>query len=142
MMCADVPMSGTPIDKKTMNATESQKQPEIVSAPSVWFCGQRLKLAGWLCLIACWLRGEKWYVGEAWHAVPGNRATDLQQQIWQDVVLISYPPQPENEDAINRISKNLGELSQAAGEAWGHIWPQNAALCGAAHGDGGKPKIL
>jgi hypothetical protein len=83
------------------------------------------RLAGWLCRIACVLRKQKWYVGEAWHSVPGNRAADLQQQIWSDVVLISFPFKGEDEDARDRIGKNLNELAQAAGESWGHIWPKN-----------------
>ena len=93
----------------------------------------RWKIAGWLCLIACKLRGQKWYVGEAWHAVPGNRATELQQKIWQDVILISIPIKDEDEDARNRIEKHLNELAQAAGESWGHIWPKspNVRISGA-----------
>lgn len=85
----------------------------------------RWKIASWLCLLACKLRGEKWYVGEAWHAVPGNRASDLKQRIWEDVILISVPIKDEDEDAHNRIEKHLNELAQAAGESWGHIWPKS-----------------
>ena len=87
--------------------------------------GWRWKLADWLSWAACRLRGQKWYVGEAWHSVPGNRATELQQKIWEDTVLISYPFREEDEDARARIEKNLAELAQAAGESWGHIWPKN-----------------
>ena len=82
----------------------------------------RWMLASWLSIIACRLRGQKWYVGSAWHSVPGNRASDLQQQIWQDVVILTIPLKEEDEDTRNRIEKNLSELTQAAGESWGHIW--------------------
>lgn len=98
----------------------------IVPNKTVRFLRARQVLADGCCRLACWLRGEKWYVGEAWHAVPGNRAADLEMQIWQDVVLISYPPQEEDEDAVNRIQKNLSELAQSSGAAWGHIWPKQS----------------
>jgi hypothetical protein len=96
----------------------------ITNYPTSWIGQLRQKLAGRLCWLACLLRGDKWYLGEAWHGPPGNRSADLQHLIWLDVVLISFPFKEEDEDALNRIEKHLAELSQAAGESWGHIAPK------------------
>lgn len=81
----------------------------------------RWKIADWISWIACKLRGHDWYLGEAWYAVPGNRAADLQQLIWTDIVLIATPFSSADKDALDRTGKHLAELAQAAGENWGHI---------------------
>lgn len=78
-------------------------------------------LAGWLCRFACWLRKEEWRVADTWHGVPGNRANELRQQIWVEVVTSNLR---DDQQALDSIDRNLAELAQAAGEAWGHIWPK------------------
>ena len=83
-------------------------------------------IADRLSFAACRLRGHKWYLGDSWHSVPGNRATDLSQRIWTDVVFISVPFKDEDQDARARIEKHLEELAQLAGENWGHIWPKES----------------
>lgn len=79
------------------------------------------RIADWLCRTAAWLRGEKWYVADTWHGVPGNRIAELRQQIWIEVATSNIR---EDENALAMIDRNLAELGQAAGEAWGHVWPK------------------
>ena len=81
----------------------------------------RLRVAGWLCRFAAALRGEKWYVADTWHGVPGNRAAELKQRLWTDYVLAW---DKEDKDALEGVDRDLTELAQAAGEAWGHVWPK------------------
>ncbi len=81
----------------------------------------RWTLPGWLCWLACRLRGQRWYVSDSWHGVPGNRASDLQQQIWQDCVSFNVG---RDDDFLETLEPKLNELSQLAGEAWGHVWPK------------------
>lgn len=83
-------------------------------------------LAYRLCWLAARLRGEKWYVGDSWHAAPGNRASELEQRIWQHAVIGSTITDAElKKETLNDIERDLSELSQAAGAAWGHIWPKD-----------------
>jgi hypothetical protein len=89
----------------------------------------RWRMADWLSFLACKLRGDKWYLGSSWHAVPGNRAADLSQRIWEDVTLISVPFDEDDDDARDRIEKHLMELSQKAGECWGHIQTEQRTPC-------------
>ena len=85
----------------------------------------RNRLADWLSRFAAWLRHEKWYVSDSWHGVPGNRAAELRQQIWVDVVCLSVPIDEDDRDRLGAISNRLNELAQAAGEKWGHIEPKD-----------------
>ncbi len=39
-------------------------------------------------------------------------------------MLLSVPLEDEDDYIRDRIAKHLNELSQAAGESWGHIWPK------------------
>lgn len=80
------------------------------------------RLADWLCRIASWLRGEKWYVADAWHGVPGNRASELRQRIWQKCVALQVGH--DDKSWLTEIDRDLTELAQAAGESWGHVWPK------------------
>lgn len=82
----------------------------------------RFWIAGWLSRIACWLRGEKWYVADTWHGVPGNRAAELRQRIWMRCVTLEALDKGTCD--LEAIDSDLTELAQAAGEAWGHIWPK------------------
>lgn len=81
----------------------------------------RCRIADWLSRMACWLRGHKWYVADAWHGVPGNRAAELQQRLWQAYVLMWDKTDKEE---IESVEQDLNELAQAAGQNWGHIWPK------------------
>lgn len=81
-------------------------------------------LAGRLCRIACWLRGERWYVADSWHGTPGNRASELNQRIWSMTVAIDAANIEQNKEWLDDIERDLTELSQASGAAWGHIWPK------------------
>jgi len=86
----------------------------------------RNRIADWLSRIACWLRGHKWYVADSWYGVPCNRPSELQQQIWLDVVCLTVGDHtPETKTMLDTIEKRLDELSQAAGANWGHIWPKD-----------------
>lgn len=84
----------------------------------------RYWLAARLCRTACWLRGEKWYVGDSWAGMPGNRASDLQQSIWERCVALEAVSGNKDPEWLNLIDSELTELGQAAGESWGHIWPK------------------
>lgn len=81
-------------------------------------------LAGWLCRVACWLRGETWHVADSWHGVPGNRASELEQRIWQHIVVVDATARNRDPRFLDSTLTDLKELSQAAGAAWGHIWPE------------------
>ena len=81
----------------------------------------RLRVAGWLCRFAAALRGEKWYVADTWHGVPGNRAAELRQKIWIQCVAEWHA---DDKETLKTIDRDLSELAQAAGEAWGHVWPK------------------
>lgn len=83
----------------------------------------RNRIADWLSRIACWLRGHKWYVADTFYGVPGNRAAELQQQVWVDVCILAGNS-PEDREALGTIDARLNELSQLAGENWGHVWPK------------------
>lgn len=85
----------------------------------------RASLAGWLSRAAAWLRQEEWYVADNWASVPGNRAAELQQGIWERCVLLSVPPTDMDMDTLNEIERRLTELSQLANAAWGHVQPKD-----------------
>jgi hypothetical protein len=95
----------------------------------------RWKIADWLSFLACKLRGHKWYLGRAWHAVPGNRATDLQQSIWQRCVCLDLEASNNDADLLENIEAELDELAQLAGENWGHITPKVTQDAAAAEWD-------
>ena len=88
----------------------------------------RWKLADWLSFAACKLRGQKWYLGASWHAVPGNRAADLSQQVWVEIVSNASLKSQDAREFLGHIEPRFKELAQMAGENWGHV----------KH-DGGKP---
>lgn len=105
------------------------KPPTLLDVPKVMRTypgGFRWWLAGWLCRCACWLRGERWYVADTWHGVPCNRASELEQKIWAEVVLLEAGVPIKDRQALDGIARNLAELSQTAGAAWGHVWPKDA----------------
>lgn len=81
----------------------------------------RWTVAGWLCWLACKCRGQRWYVGDNWAGVPGNRAAELKQAIFEECVT-SYAG--EREEFLSVVEPKLDELAQLAGEAWGHIQPK------------------
>lgn len=83
-------------------------------------------VADWLSFAACKLRGQKWCLSSAWHGVPGNRAADLQQQIWTEAVaqILRFSDEAEYREYIESLESKLWELAQLAGENWGHIQPK------------------
>lgn len=83
----------------------------------------RWQLADQLSRLACWLRGHAWYSPNNMSGVPGNRAADLKQSIWERCVVLSNSP-TDDADTLGTIDKDLTELGQLAGEQWGHIWPK------------------
>lgn len=93
------------------------------------------RLADYLCRFACYLRGEKWYVADTWHGVPGNRAAELRQKIWLEVVYLKSvacdgadaDTCDSVDETLDTIDHSLAELSQVAGESCGHVWPKEAA---------------
>lgn len=74
-----------------------------------WWLAQRT------ARFTAWLRSEKWYPLDNMAGVPGNRAAELRQQIWERVVSINAA-----ENDIDPIDDKLAELAQLANEAWGH----------------------
>ena len=100
-----------------MKTTNSTARPKVALHELV----RRLRwaLADRLSYLACKLRGHEWYVADTFHGVPGNRAAELRQQIWVEVILQS---------TADKIEPMLGELAQLAGENWGHEpLPSNAS---------------
>lgn len=79
-------------------------------------------LADRLCRRASWLRGERWYVADAYGGVPGNRVAELRQLIWQEAVTLCHNVE-EDQDSLDRINIAVAELAQAAGEAYGFYPP-------------------
>ena len=85
----------------------------------------RWKIADILSLVACKLRGHEWYLADVWHGVPGNRAAELREKVWQNAVLLT-PAREYKSDLMAELESDLNELAQLAGENWGHIkakWP-------------------
>lgn len=81
----------------------------------------RWRLADWLSYFACRLRGHKWYVPLNWAAVPGNRAADLRQSIWERLAVSQLDADPaERHEQLHRFDVDLMELAQLANENWGH----------------------
>lgn len=89
-------------------------------APRNW----RLRLADRLCWLAVKLRGQKWYVSNNYASVPGNRAAELNQSIFERCVSKVDLTKPDDQDFLDGVQRDAGELAQLAGEAWGHIWPK------------------
>lgn len=81
-------------------------------------------LACWLARAVCWLRGEQWYVADAWYGVPGNRAAEIRQQIRDELILNLDLNDEEEKEAFHRVERLSAELAQGAGESWGHVWPK------------------
>lgn len=77
-------------------------------------------LADRLCRAAAWLRRETWYVSDNWAGVPGNRAAELEQRIWE-CVLYEFDSSRNEWGHLDQLQRDLGELAQAAGAAWGHV---------------------
>lgn len=92
--------------------------------------GWRWRLAGWLSYLACRLRGQKWYVGDTWHGVQGNRAAELKQKIWLDAVsqICRFREEQEYQEFIDDLEPRLDELAQLAGENFGE--PKACPLLG------------
>lgn len=85
----------------------------------------RWRLADYLSRIACWLRGQEWYVADTWHGVPGNRAAELKQIVWVNAVAQDALSRPlEDQEELKNIERAVAELAQLAGENWGHVWPK------------------
>jgi hypothetical protein len=82
----------------------------------------RWMLADWLSYFACRLRGHKWFLADSWHGVPGNRASELKQQIWIEAVsqICRYSEDGQFWEYIERLEPKLDELAQLAGANWGH----------------------
>lgn len=82
-------------------------------------------LASWLSYFACRLRRQKWYVADSWHGVPGNRAGELQQQIWTEAVaqIGRFSDDYQYHEYIESLEPRLNELAQLATADWGH-YPQ------------------
>lgn len=85
----------------------------------------RLSLADRLCWLAVKLRGQRWYVSDNYASVPGNRAAELNQMIFERCVARVDLGNPEDQDFLDGVQRDAGELAQLAGEAWGQIWPKN-----------------
>lgn len=81
------------------------------------------KLADILSRIAVWLRGQRWYHPDNWGGVPGNRAAELKQTIWERCCLLDMATENKNPDWLKQIDTELSELGQLAGENCGRIWP-------------------
>jgi hypothetical protein len=81
-------------------------------------------LADWLSWCACKLRGHRWYVADAWHGVPGNRISELSQRIRDELILRMDLNDDDEGKAYQRVTGELDELAQMAGENWGHVWPK------------------
>lgn len=82
----------------------------------------RNRLADWLSFLACKLRGDRWYVADTWHGIPGNRAAELRQQIFLWCVLTA-----NNDWPLKEVEPQLEELGQLARENCGHVWPKDEA---------------
>lgn len=80
----------------------------------------RWKLADVLSFLACRLRGQKWYIGNCMADVPGNRAAELKQRIWESCVVLNFTAESKDKEWLDMIDRELTELGQIAGENWGH----------------------
>lgn len=83
----------------------------------------RWRIADWLSYFACRLRGHKWYTADAWHGVPGNRASELRAQIWISAVaqIARFSNIEQHQEYLDCLEPKLNELAQLAGHNWGHI---------------------
>jgi hypothetical protein len=79
------------------------------------------KLADFLSWFACRLRGQPWYRGNCWANVPGNRAADLRQGVWERCVALELCSENKDPEWLANIDRELTELGQIAGENWGHL---------------------
>jgi hypothetical protein len=85
-------------------------------------------LAGWLAWAACRLMGHRWYVADVWHGIPGNRAAELEQMVWEKAVLLqAIHGEQMKQDTLQELEPALRELAQAARAVSGHVWPKEAA---------------
>lgn len=84
----------------------------------------RWATADWISRLACWLRGHKWYVADAWAGVPGNRANELQSQLHECLVIQTDFEDDSSMETLKRGEEILDELAQLAGCNWGHIWTE------------------
>lgn len=76
-------------------------------------------IADWLSYAACRLRGQKWYCSSNWAGVPGNRAADLKQSVWERCVALEACSTFKDPEWLDNIDRELTELGQIAGENWG-----------------------
>lgn len=88
---------------------------------SAWLDGVKWKLADCLSLLACKLRRHPWYRGDCWASVPGNRAAELRQSVWERCVALEICAENKDPEWLDKIDRELTELGQIAGENWGHI---------------------
>ena len=86
-----------------------------------WLGRARWKMADILSIIACKLRGHKWYIADNWAGVPGNRAAELKQSVWERCVALEVTAENKDTEWLDAIDRELTELGQIAGENWGHI---------------------
>lgn len=84
-------------------------------------------LADWLCYAAVRLRGDRWYVSDNCAGMPGNRAAELKQSIFERCIAQVDVSDPEQMDFVSAVDREAAELAQLAGEAWGFVWPAAAA---------------
>ncbi len=81
----------------------------------------RWKIADYLSFVACKLRGQRWYPSYCFGGVPGNRAAELKQSVWERCVALEICSENKDPEWLNKIDQELTELGQIAGENWGHI---------------------
>jgi hypothetical protein len=106
--------------------TNIETQGAVPVGSGAWLGHARWKIADILSLIACKLRGQKWYIADNWSGVPGNRAAELKQSVWERCVALELTADNKDPEWLDAIDRELTELGQIAGENWGHInakWP-------------------
>lgn len=77
-------------------------------------------MADYVSRLACWLRGHKWYAGDTWSGVSGNRAAELRQSVWERCVALEAASENKDPYWLSKIDAELTELGHLAGEQWGH----------------------
>jgi hypothetical protein len=83
----------------------------------------RWRMADWLSYAAVRLRGQRWHLASACYGVHGNRAAELNQMITDTYLVSADLTDPNHFDRTGRFMIHLDELSQLAGENWGHMNP-------------------
>lgn len=78
----------------------------------------RWRLANWLSKLACKLRGTPWHLSDNMSGVPGNRAAELKQRIWERCVALETCSDNKDPEWLKLIEHELDELGQIAGENW------------------------